>query len=452
MWGEVKELTASDGVEDDEFGGCGGFNLSVAIDGDTLAVGACEHASFAGAVYIFERNEPVADNWGEVKKLTPSDPAAQFFHTVAISGDTIVAGAPAPAPGAAYIFERDQGGSDNWGEVKKIVAGDLVGSAQFGTSVGISGSNAVVSAHGIGNGAAYVFQRDLGGANNWGEAAKLVGSDAVGELGFALSVGISGGVQVAGHPLALPGGTGAAYVFEPALAPPPDSDVEITSVSSNLPLPNPNLPVQIFATVVNNGPMDLPAVEVLLFLDLDSSLTMDGGEPSFLTTLIDLVAGMSQNAVGSFVNPPAGSYLGVAVADPNDLLAEPDENNNAGSTAVDVTLPDLTVSDLMYVSVAKRGRFDVSLDATIDNIGANSASNVRVRFAFSTDSGANFTNITGPVNAGTIGPMSSTTATKSWKRVSPGSYTIRVTVDPDDLIGESDEANNVSTFMVDVFP
>ncbi len=29
--------------------------------------------------------------------------------------------------GAAYVFERDQGGADNWGQVKKLTASDTGG-------------------------------------------------------------------------------------------------------------------------------------------------------------------------------------------------------------------------------------------------------------------------------------------------------------------------------------
>ena len=49
----------------------------------------------SGAAYIFERNAGGAGNWGQVKKLTAEDPAADDFfgNSVAISGDTVVVGA-----------------------------------------------------------------------------------------------------------------------------------------------------------------------------------------------------------------------------------------------------------------------------------------------------------------------------------------------------------------------
>ena len=47
--------------------------------------------------------------------------------------------------GSAYIFKKDEGGTDNWGEVQKIVANDRNTNDEFGWNVGISGDYAVVS-------------------------------------------------------------------------------------------------------------------------------------------------------------------------------------------------------------------------------------------------------------------------------------------------------------------
>jgi hypothetical protein len=75
----------------------------------------------------------------QTKKLTASDAAAddRFGYSVATNGDTVVVGAygknwqPGVPPifvpiskGAAYIFERNQGGTDNWGQVKILTPGD----------------------------------------------------------------------------------------------------------------------------------------------------------------------------------------------------------------------------------------------------------------------------------------------------------------------------------------
>ncbi len=221
-WGEVVKLTASDAQASDLFGG------SVAVSGDTAVVGACcEDAGglSAGAAYVFQRDEGGADNWGEVKKLTASDAQAfANFGSVAVSGDTAVVGASGVnLGGAAYVFQRDEGGADNWGEVTKLTASDAQGGDQFGANVAVSGDTAVVGASGedaggSAAGAVYVFQRDEGGAGNWGEVEKLTASDAQADDSFGgrLGVAVSGDAAVVGAREEDAGGrnAGAAYVFQ----------------------------------------------------------------------------------------------------------------------------------------------------------------------------------------------------------------------------------------------
>ena len=73
---------------------------------------------------------------------TANDPrvSARLGAGVAVFGDTLVVGAPGDSEvgseaGAVYIFQRDQGGPDNWGQVKKIVASNAENGAQFGNFV-----------------------------------------------------------------------------------------------------------------------------------------------------------------------------------------------------------------------------------------------------------------------------------------------------------------------------
>jgi hypothetical protein len=159
-WGQVKELTASDGVGGDQFG------ISVAINIDTVAVGANHgNRGTSGAVYIFERNQNGVESWGQVQELTASDAALldEFGISVAIDGDTVVVGAWARnlgTGGAAYIFERNQNGVEGWGEVQKLTASDAEAYDQFGSSVAIDGDTVPVGAVGKNSntGAAYVFE------------------------------------------------------------------------------------------------------------------------------------------------------------------------------------------------------------------------------------------------------------------------------------------------------
>jgi hypothetical protein len=68
---------------------------------------------------------------------------------------------------------------------------------EFGTSVAISGTTAVVGAyaHADGAGRAYVFTKRVGG---WEQVAELKGSDTVAGDNFGYSVAVSGSTVVVG--------------------------------------------------------------------------------------------------------------------------------------------------------------------------------------------------------------------------------------------------------------
>ena len=85
----------------------------------------------------------------QLKKLlaSPVRDHNRFGGSVAISGDTAVVGARRAGPGTgdtAYVYARDQGGVDNWGEVTKLTASDAQPADSFGNSLALSGDTAVV--------------------------------------------------------------------------------------------------------------------------------------------------------------------------------------------------------------------------------------------------------------------------------------------------------------------
>jgi FG-GAP repeat len=198
-WSQQAKLTASDGASGDSFGD------SVAVSGSTEVVGAKGKNSNTGAAYVFGPPAQQAE-------LTASDATAgeDFGETVAISGSTAVVGAPAKntLAGAAYVFVRS---GTIWSEQGKLIAADNASRDEFGWSVAVSGSTAVVGAFAknLSTGAAYVFVRS---GTTWSQQGKLTAADgAAGDL-FGDSVAISGSTAVVGarHKNAS---TGAAYVF-----------------------------------------------------------------------------------------------------------------------------------------------------------------------------------------------------------------------------------------------
>ena len=186
------------------------FGSSVAIDGDTLVVGATKGGEGdlqTGSVYVFKYN---GFDWEEETELFAENLAHkdQFGYSVAIEGDTILVGAPRhddgeADSGAAYVFRRNAG---TWFPKSNLKGSELFEKAYFGTSVSLSGNTAVVGAYRNDlfaadnsvmedTGSAYVFRFD---GSIWPEEEKLIPADAVGGEEFGWAVAISGDTVVVG--------------------------------------------------------------------------------------------------------------------------------------------------------------------------------------------------------------------------------------------------------------
>ena len=265
---EEAALLASDGVSSDRLA------KAVAIDGDTIALGAPEDDSGAlngGAVYIFVRD---ASGWSEQAELLAPTPTveAHFGFSVALADDRLVVGAPetnGPAGsdvGAVYVYRRSgslwlletdlvglaaedrlgaavdidpqraivgatqtdlPGGPLGYAQILRrsgtswVVEGTLSPSvapaiARYGTSVAIDGDLALVGDLRDGatptgaTGAAYVYRRD---GSSWSEEAKLVASLGQVSASFGSSVALRGERALVGAPQEN-AGRGGAYLFE----------------------------------------------------------------------------------------------------------------------------------------------------------------------------------------------------------------------------------------------
>jgi FG-GAP repeat len=186
----------------------------VAVEGDTIVVGN----------NVFQRNQGGSNNFGFVTKLVlvAEDGTMSMAQpqSIDLSGDTVVMGMPIHrdlngngiiecnsltgeylecSVGVAYIFERNQGGANAWGQVKRLTASDAASRDSFGSAVAIRGDTVVVgtqyknldtdgngvidcdemsgSGADCGVGAAYVFQRHQGGTNAWGQVKRLIASN-----------------------------------------------------------------------------------------------------------------------------------------------------------------------------------------------------------------------------------------------------------------------------------
>jgi len=196
QWSQQAKLAASDGVNFDYFG------EAVALSGDWAAVGAPDHQSARGAVYLFQRSGGV---WTQQAKLLPSDPAqgARFGAALAFDGSTLAAAAPGNSGGrgAVYLFTLSGG---TWTQSQRIAAADAAANDRFGQAVAIDGDTLVVGAPGktdsvSGQGVAYAYLRS---GSSWTQQARWSRAGAQAGEGFGSSVAVSGNLAAAASPYA----------------------------------------------------------------------------------------------------------------------------------------------------------------------------------------------------------------------------------------------------------
>ena len=165
------------------------FGSSVAVDGNTVVIGSPGEDTFSGAAYVFTKTNNV---WSAAR-LTASNRANAdgFGGAVAIDGDTVVVGAEnwdgggqnSPQYGAAFVFTKPFGGwTSNMTETAILTALDRDVDDDFGLAVAVEGETIVVGApldddNGDDSGTAGVFIRgsEFG---RWTLAAKLTASGA----------------------------------------------------------------------------------------------------------------------------------------------------------------------------------------------------------------------------------------------------------------------------------
>jgi hypothetical protein len=233
-WSQQAYLKASNTHAGDIFG------YSTAISGDTIVVGAQLESSNAtgvggdqsnttkpgsGAAYVFVRS---GTTWSQQAyiKASNTDSNDLFGTSVALSGDTLVAGAPGEASnatgvggdqtdnsrmvaGAAYVFIRS---GSQWSQQAYVKASNTGASDQFGTSISVSSDSILVGAFAEGSnarglngdglndmapnsGAAYLFSRS---GITWSQQSYLKSSNSDPGDGFGTAVAISGGTMVVG--------------------------------------------------------------------------------------------------------------------------------------------------------------------------------------------------------------------------------------------------------------
>ena len=207
----------------DGFSGVGGdaFGYSVAYDGETMAIGAPGVDSNKGAVYLYEQT---GASVSLRKLLIPDDLVANdlFGFSVDVDGDTLVVGAPRNddkgiSAGAVYVYDLS---ADPVELVGKFYSWDEIAGEEFGTSVAVDGDTFMAgapynSAINIEEGAVTVYQYDaIAGWLPYTALRPKLGSD---DALFGYDIDLDGNNVIIGAPgsedMGGNVGRGVAYAY-----------------------------------------------------------------------------------------------------------------------------------------------------------------------------------------------------------------------------------------------
>ncbi|HMO03118.1 MAG TPA: Ig-like domain-containing protein [Kiritimatiellia bacterium] len=203
------------------------FGRSVAIEGDLLAAGAINDETGTvevGSAYLFGRDLGGSNLWGEITRIFPAGitNAIRFGFSVDLSGDLLAVGAIDAAAtgtnrtGGVFLYERDAGGSNAWGEIARFFpSGVGITNADFGWSVTLSGDRLAVGAPRVDvnpattnrEGAVFVYARHQGGTNAWGLVQRLAAVQTNLSFEFGWDVAMDDDLLIVGAPSMTAGTT-----------------------------------------------------------------------------------------------------------------------------------------------------------------------------------------------------------------------------------------------------
>jgi len=226
-WSQETKLTQPDAADGDEFG------EAVAIDGDTIAVGAPGNDSSRGlagdygAVYVFAAE---GEGYALETILQPDDTFddQEVGSDLALEGDTVVVGAPGTSEspdgfddfsGTAYVWQRSDGSWSLEAELDRDSDRYSDRYTAFGTAVAFDGETALVGAPGVVRSLVSTYPGGVFAyaASDWNETAEITHEDSDGGDRFGAAIAFHGDVFVGGAPHKDFGDAsdyGAAYAFQ----------------------------------------------------------------------------------------------------------------------------------------------------------------------------------------------------------------------------------------------
>lgn len=188
------------------------FGMDVAMDGD-IAVSSDPFADGTGRVYVYGRNEGGTDNWGEVTSFAPGDAAQgdSFGTALALDGDRLIVTSRSTVwardYGSVYVFERASNGS--WSQVAKVRGTDDYSSSNFGSALAVSQDRFLVSASSAGR--VYVYAKT--DSSEWSDVCRFEPDIETGAL-FARGLALDTYRAAAGTPSKDNTETGYAMAFD----------------------------------------------------------------------------------------------------------------------------------------------------------------------------------------------------------------------------------------------
>jgi hypothetical protein len=218
-WSLQQELTASD----ESTGFQQHFGAAVALSGDTVVIGAPERAvggtNDEGEVYVFTRTAGV---WSEKQQIFSPDPTTNsgdsFGNALAFDGTSLLIGAPFHSNGGnSGVYSAGAAYiytfvSGSWTEQQELAAVSPAELYEFGYSVALSGDIALVGRV-PSVGAVQTFQRS---GSTWSAQTLLAPSDAGSNDDFGAKIAVNGTTAMVGSPGHTVGGNdgqGAVYVY-----------------------------------------------------------------------------------------------------------------------------------------------------------------------------------------------------------------------------------------------
>ena len=173
-----------------------GFGGAVAVSGEDIIVGESSNGSFSGSIYVFNRTDD--GSWTESYQMEApggGEAGDGYGRALSSNGWQMIVGAP--LTNSAYVYTRQDDGS--WDEGTALMASDVSGDDQFGSTVSLGHGFAVVSttAHNDGAGAVYVY-RYADGA--WMQETKLSPPDSSAGALFGTAVATGDDLILVGAP------------------------------------------------------------------------------------------------------------------------------------------------------------------------------------------------------------------------------------------------------------